>query len=75
MKKNTNYNLSGIAPEFVWSNLTYYQQETIQLKYKVTNLVDSRPVGVSKEEMFVKVSEQINLSWDRIRDIYYTTKK
>jgi hypothetical protein len=75
MKKKTNYNLSGIAPSFVWSNLTCYQQETIQLKYKIKTLVDSRPEGMSKEEMFVIVSEDVNLTFDSIKKIYYTTKK
>ncbi len=75
MKKTTNYNLSGIAPSFVWTNLTCYQQESIKLRYKVITLVDSRSKGVSKDEMFTQVGEQVSLTYDRVKQIYYSTKK
>ena len=75
MKRNTNYNLSGIAPSFVWSNLTCYQKESIQLRYNVTTLVDNRPDGITKDEMFIIVSEEVNLTYDRVKQIYYTTTK
>ena len=75
MKKNKDYNLSGMTPEFIWANLTNYQQQVLELKYTIITLVDNRPRNYSRIEMFDEVSKQVSLTYDRVKKIYYTTKK
>ena len=70
-----NYTISVIPPEFVWVNLTVYQRESIILKYKIVKEIDSRPDGLEKEDMFIRLGDEVSLASSTIRDIYYQTKK
>jgi len=64
-----------MTPEFIWANLTNYQKQVLELKYIITLLVDNRPKTYSRIEMFDEVSTQVSLTFDRVKKIYYTTKK
>jgi len=68
-------NDTGMTPEFIWANLTNYQKQVLELKYIITLLVDNRPKTYSRIEMFDEVSTQVSLTFDRVKKIYYTTKK
>ena len=70
-----NNSNTGITPEFIWANLTDYQQQIIGLRYEISKLIDSRPINITKVEMFEKVGRQVSLTCDRVKMIYYTTKK
>jgi len=66
---------TGMTPEFIWANLTDYQQKNLELKYIITSLIDNRPQNYSRIEMFDEVGKQVSLTCDRVKMIYYTTKK
>lgn len=74
MKKDENYNLTGITTKFITDNLTSFQNESIAIKFSIAQTIDNRGDS-SKEDVFIKLSEDFNLTVDRIKHIYYNVKK
>ena len=55
-------------PEFIWKNLTPYQQHTIKDKWYVYNYVESSEY--SKEECYRRLSKQLGKCKEAIKKIY-----
>ena len=63
-------NLTQPPPEFTWYNLTDYQQHSVKEKWYIYNFVDEH--NGSNHSAFRELSEELNLSFQRISDKYYS---